>query len=474
MYSHDVKIKNIVLHCYRRYVSLWIYSGAALLFFLFCIFTLFFTAPLEDVYYPQVFSVPKGGTVRGVAEDLRKRKIISSPSLFIFSNRIIGEKIVWGSYHFARPSSVFFRAQNLYAGAKDMPSFKIVIPERSNAYHIADIFREKINGFSQTEFLELALERHGYLYPDTYFFSYSYVSPDHLIETMTRNFERQTNDLFSSYEGNLSKNELITLASIVELEASRFEDRRAIAGVLFNRLELHMPLQVDVSFLFISDKNTFNLTKNDLESNNPSNTYRYAGIPPIPITNPGRASIKAVINPLKSDNLYFLADFRGNTHYSKTYAEHLAKRAKYIGSIHNRNKPSTTANASAPNEQKPNDTVDTADSAKEESDTVDGEEGGTTEDQKNADEKNADSGDTSVTDTGDESVDIETDKDANTVDGTGVTDESIDSDTDEDTEDSSVDTTENENTERDTDEDTDNSDVSPASQVNSSAVLVVP
>ena len=190
-----------------------------------------------------------------------------------------------------------------------------------------------MNDFDRVAFLGIALERHGYLYPDTYFFTHDHVFSEHFVETMSENFMRRTDDLFSSYIGDLSKDEIITLASIVELEASRFEDRRAIAGVLFNRLALNTPLQVDVSFLFINDKNTFQLSGRDLASDDPSNTYKYAGIPPIPITNPSRASIEAVMNPLESDNLYFLADYYGNTYYSRTYEEHLAKRRKYIGSI---------------------------------------------------------------------------------------------------------------------------------------------
>ena len=94
-----------------------------------------------------------------------------------------------------------------------------------------------------------------------------------------------------------------------------------------------MPLQVDVSFLFIEGKNTFQLSRDDLNSNDPSNTYKYAGIPPIPITNPSRSSIEAVMNPTKTDALYFLADFYGNTYYSRTLGEHLHKKGKYIDSV---------------------------------------------------------------------------------------------------------------------------------------------
>ena len=125
-------------------------------------------------------------------------------------------------------------------------------------------FSKEFTRFDNEAFQEEALERHGYLYPDTYLFAEEDISPENLIEIMTETFKRRTDDLFASYTGDLSRDELVTLASIVELEASRQDDRRRIASVLFNRLEQGVPLQVDVSFLFISGKHTFKLSREDL------------------------------------------------------------------------------------------------------------------------------------------------------------------------------------------------------------------
>ena len=304
-----------------------------LIFSVLCLMIFFFTAPLENVYYPQVFVVSRGETIRAIADDLREKNVINSPSLFIFSNYLLGEKILWGSYHFLEPSGVFFRARDLYTGARGMPLRKIVIAEGSNVYTIADIFEKEFERFNRDEFQEMALKQHGYLYPDTYLFAEDDISTANLIEIMTQTFKRRTDDLFETYKGDLSRDEIVTLASIVELEASRQQDRRKIAGVLFNRLEKGVPLQVDVSFLFISGKNTFKLRREDLETDDPSNTYKYTGIPPIPVTNPSREAIEAVMNPIKSNHLYFLADFYGNTYFSETYQEHLRKKEKYIDSV---------------------------------------------------------------------------------------------------------------------------------------------
>ena len=345
------------------------YGTFAALFGALCLAILFFTPPLAAVRYPQVFIASSGETVRAVAEDLRRRELINSPSLFILSNHLFGEKIIWGSYHFMKPRGLFFHARDLYLGDRNMPLRKVRVPERSNAYHMADIFEKEFENFNREEFLELALEHHGYLYPDTYLFAHDYISADHLIEVMTETFNQRTEDLFAAYTGDLTQGEIVSLASIVDLEASRYKDRRKIAQVLFNRLAINMRLEVDVSFLFISNKHTFQLSREDLNSDDPSNTYMYGGIPPIPITNPSRESIQAVIDPDETDALFFLADFYGNTYYSKTYAEHLRKKAKYIDAPLRRRRNQAAQNATTTENEPQPAAGSSPDSTAEQSDT---------------------------------------------------------------------------------------------------------
>ena len=329
--SFLVMMSRIVKRALRLRVFRWL--AICCVFFVSSLSILFFTPPLDRSEYPQVFVVSKGESVRSIGRKLQHRGIINSSTLFVLSSYMVGGKILWGSYHFTEPRSTFLRAYDLYNGDRGRLLRKVVVPEKSNVYDIADIFEEEFEGFVRSDFLDVALEQHGYLYPDTYLFAYDYDSPVHLIDVMTETFRRRTEDLFAAYEGEFSRDEIVTLASIVELEASDYTDRRKIAGVLFNRLRINMPLQVDVSFLFIDDKHTFNLSRKDLAINDPSNTYKYAGIPPIPIANPSRESVEAVMNPIASNDLYFLADFYGNTHYSETYQEHLRKKRQYIDSV---------------------------------------------------------------------------------------------------------------------------------------------
>ena len=349
--EHVVGVGSFIVSFFSRCRRAYRYGIICFLFLLFCLSVFFLFPPLGEEQYPQVFIVSEGETIRAIAGDLYRQNVIISPSLFIFSNYLFGGNVIWGSYYLHKPRGVIFHAHDLYAGKQNMPLRRVKIPERSDAYKIADIFEREFSDFDRGVFLEVALAHHGYLYPDTYLFAHSYSSANHLVDVMMETFRQRTADLFASYTGDLTMDEVVTLASIVELEASRFEDRRKIAQVLLNRLEINMPLQVDVSFLFIEDKHTFQLSRDDLASDDPSNTYKYAGIPPIPITNPSRASIEAVMDPAKTDALYFLADFYGNTYYSRTFQEHLVKKERYIDSVRRQNGGSVPI-ASKPGEER--------------------------------------------------------------------------------------------------------------------------
>ena len=121
------------------------------------------------------------------------------------------------------------------------------------------------------------------------------------------------------------------MASIVEREARDPEDRRMIAGVLWNRLSRGMALQVDVTFLYTIGKGTFQLTTKDLTNDSPYNTYVHKGFPPTPIGSPSLDSLLAAAVPTKNSYLYYLADHSGVTYFSKTYQEHLRKKRLYLG-----------------------------------------------------------------------------------------------------------------------------------------------
>lgn len=290
-----------------------------------------FIPTMNSIIYPRSFIVSKGESIRSVATRLKEEKVINSISLFIISSYLLESKVLSGSYHFNQSKGVFLLTRDFASGNKNLKLTSVVIKEGSNMFEIAKAFKKKFPNFKEEEFLALAEESHGYLYPDTYFFAPDEeVEPERLISLMKETFGLRVNDLFVGYDGKYSMDEIITLASIVELEASKREDREKIASVLYNRLDADIPLQVDVSFLFINGKSTFQLSREDLKIDDPSNTYRYAGIPPIPIANPSRDSIEATLFPAETDYFYFLADKNRTTYFSKTFQEHLLKKTQFL------------------------------------------------------------------------------------------------------------------------------------------------
>ena len=127
-----------------------------------------------------------------------------------------------------------------------------------------------------------------------------------------------------------SLSDIVIMASLVEKEARTDVNRRIVAGVLWNRLALGMPLQVDAVFGYIFDRDTYSPSFEDLKVDSPYNTYTHKGLPPGPISNPGLESIYAALYPTKTNYLYYLTGKDTLMHYARTYAEHVANQTKYL------------------------------------------------------------------------------------------------------------------------------------------------
>ena len=144
---------------------------------------------------------------------------------------------------------------------------------------MAEIFSKKISIFNSEKFLKLAVPVEGYLFPDTYFFLPN-ITPEQIIDAMKNNFIKKVGDIYSKIErSDKSLEEIIIMASILEEEARIFETKKIISGILWQRIKIGMPLQVDAVFPYIIGKNTYELTKEDLSIDSPYNTYKYKGLP---------------------------------------------------------------------------------------------------------------------------------------------------------------------------------------------------
>lgn len=172
----------------------------------------------------------------------------------------------------------------------------------------------------------------GYLFPATYSFYEEKPTLDQIINKMLI----KTNTVVEKYKGQIQKkgldiHEALTMASLIEEEATEKADRHKISSVFYNRLKVNMPLQTDPTVLYSLEEHKSRVTYKDLEVTSPYNTYKVLGLPPSPIASAGETSIEAAINPAKTDYLYFLAATKtGKVYYSKTLTEHNKLKEKYI------------------------------------------------------------------------------------------------------------------------------------------------
>ena len=240
------------------------------------------------------------------------------------------ESVVSGQYVFKIPRTIFGIADRIAHGKYGLDAEKVLIPEGASVREAAFLVKKKIPTFDDKRFLDIALSDEGYLFPDTYRFLPN-VSPEEVRSTMRNNFDVRTLEFSGKVVASgKTLRDIVTMASIVEEEAKTFHTRRVIAGILWKRIALGIPLQVDAVFVYINGKNTYQLTTNDLKIDSPYNTYKYKGLPPGPITNPGIESFRAALEPIETPYLFYLSDREGNMHYARTFEEHIKNKNRYL------------------------------------------------------------------------------------------------------------------------------------------------
>jgi UPF0755 protein len=277
--------------------------------------------------------IPEGQTLTQISNTLYDDGVIRSPFMFRILVKVLGHErgVHAGDYLFKQPLSIFSIARAFSIGAFGLEPQRIRIAEGATTKEMSIIFAGKLQRFSQANFFAQAQPVEGYLFPDTYFFLPN-ATEDTVIRTMRQNFDTHIAEIDPLIQASgRSLEDIVTMASIIEREARNSEDRRKISGVLWNRIDKGMALQVDVTFLYTIGKGTFQLTTKDLLSDSVYNTYVHKGFPPTPIGSPSMDSLIAAANPIKSDYFFYLADNTGVTHFSKTYKEHVQKKLRYLG-----------------------------------------------------------------------------------------------------------------------------------------------
>ncbi|MFM8269917.1 MAG: endolytic transglycosylase MltG [Pseudomonadota bacterium] len=280
--------------------------------------------------------IPRGLSLRAVSELLSKEGIVQHPLVFQNLLRLTrgNKKVRAGEFRFRVGANLLNTLTILYNS--EPITHSVTVPEGWNVRQIAGLIEEKRLGRSE-RFIQLALSPdsvkkyrlssphlEGFLYPDTYLFS-RVDGEDKILETMVTRFFQEYNSRFKAKvsASGMPLEKVVTLASIVEKETGKPSERPLIASVFFNRLKKGMRLQSDPTTIYGISNFNGNITKTDLLTWTPYNTYKISGLPPGPIASPGGDAIEAVLNPQLSDYLYFVSDNNGSHFFSKTYQEHL-------------------------------------------------------------------------------------------------------------------------------------------------------
>jgi UPF0755 protein len=280
--------------------------------------------------------VERGMGVREIAARLTAEKIIPSANQFLLLARLLDleSRLQAGKYLFSagsRPLDVI-----LHLSKGGVVSQMVTIPEGLTIGQMAALL-ERESGIDAERFVALANDAEtarrygiaaqsleGYLFPDTYGLYWG-IPAREVIDILVSRFKQiyDAHMARRARELGLSQHEVITLASMIEKEAQVDEERPLISAVYHNRLNEGMLLQCDPTVIYALGGKSTPLTKDDLLVDSPYNTYRHHGLPPGPISSPGRASILAALYPADVDYLYFVARGDGSHHFSRTSREHI-------------------------------------------------------------------------------------------------------------------------------------------------------
>jgi len=239
---------------------------------------------------------------------LESEHVVRSAMWFrIFAITFGGERAIQaGDYYLPEPQSAPVLAWRMVRGSRDLELIKITIPEGYTVKQISALFDSRFPLFDHSAFEANAPE--GYLFPDTYFIQVN-ATASSTSALFQSNFHTKVDPLADDIKASgHSIYNIIDVASIIQAEVKTPEDMALVSGIIWKRLQLNMPLQVDSA----------------------PETYKREGLPISPIDNPGLAAIKAAIHPTASDYLYYISNKQGNIHYAKTLDEQTANIKKYL------------------------------------------------------------------------------------------------------------------------------------------------
>ena len=304
--------------------------------------------------------IPAGSSVKQISKILEDNKLIRNSKIFNFYikfKNVAGFKA--GFYQLSPSMDIDQILGELADGGKDKSAnvAKVVVREGETLTGIAEEV-EKSTKYSKEDFMNKVQEQgfidqlvqkfprlfkdaqkaqnvryflEGYLYPATYD-----ADENKTLQMIIEEMVAKTDSVLSKYyakisQGDYNVHEILTMASLLEKEGYKLEDRQKIASVFYNRIKKNMMLQTDISVLYALGEHKEVVTLKDLEVNSPYNLYKNSGLGPGPFNSPSEEAILAAIDPAQTDYEYFVADIQTKeVYFAKTYEEHLALKAKYV------------------------------------------------------------------------------------------------------------------------------------------------
>lgn len=291
---------------------------------------------------PRVVDIPAQEGVLAIARRLRDAEVVRSAPAFVTLGVLRGSAraLRAGEYEFPRGTTTLTALRLIESGKVRL--HPVLHPEGATLAELARTMEQQrlvpaaelLRAAHDPAFLHTVgiegASLEGYVFPDTYYFTRGLTAEQVLARTVQRLRAKLAPELVArARERGLGIHELLTLASIIEREAVVHAERRLISAVFWNRLQLGMPLQADPTVQYAVGKERRALTRADLATDHPFNTYTRTGLPPGPIASPGLAAIEAALDPAPVAYLYFVASDDQRHHFSATVAEHNAAVARY-------------------------------------------------------------------------------------------------------------------------------------------------
>ncbi len=287
--------------------------------------------------------VPRGSTFTAIADQLAQQGVVGNAFAFRLLARLAHADVAVhaGGYQFAPHETSAEVLHALLTGGAQVATW-VTIPEGFTAAQIADRLQNEgvgqapalLSSFMSTTLVvdgtrTKSLE--GFLFPSTYLVPLG-ATPGQIIKQLTGQFfkELPADAAARAKALHVTVPQAVTVASLVEREAKIDADRPMIAAVIYNRLRLNMPLQVDATIEYALPHHKAELSYADLKIDSPYNTYLHSGLPPTPIANPGKPSLEAALHPAKTDALYYVYCGNGHHVFAKTLAQHQANVARCL------------------------------------------------------------------------------------------------------------------------------------------------